>query len=228
MNSFSLANFSLMYYPLSWMHILKSVDCCLHIPKCAGSDLSVNLVAKYPSISWQITQPAWTSKRELFSSLRDVVLRLRLSDTLFVRGHIPLTYYSHLHLIRPGDEVFTILREPHDIAISQINYVLTRLRRNESKVEPDPDVKAWLQSLDLSSAPENLTDELVKELATKMIYSESIVTRNPLCSWLGGGTAAEVLEQLALNQVDVTDTVRYQAWLNEKWAITSSSRENAY
>jgi hypothetical protein len=199
----------------------------VHIPKCAGSDLSANLVTRYPSISWQITQLGWTSKRELFCSLRDIVLRLGLSDAIFVRGHIPLQYYTRLNLIRPGDEVFTILRDPLEIVISQINYVLTRLRRNEGKVEPDPDVKVWLQSLGLGSIPENLTCDLARKLAAQMIYCESIVTRNPLCSWLGGGTTTAILERLALNRVELTDTARYQAWLHKKWAITSTSRENA-
>jgi hypothetical protein len=199
----------------------------VHIPKCAGSDLSANLATKYPSISWQITQPEWTSKQELFCCLRDIVLRLRLSDAIFVRGHIPLPYYSRLNLIRPGDEVFTILREPLEIIISRINYVLTRFQRNEGKVDPDPDVKDWLQSLGLSSVPASLTVELARRFAERMIYNESIVTRNPLCNWLGGGAATAVLKRLALNRVEVTDTARYQAWLHKKWAIKSKSRENA-
>lgn len=199
----------------------------IHIPKCAGSDLSRHLITKYPSISQRISESAWTSKEEFFSCLRDIVLRMRFSSKVFVRGHISLDYYCENGLVRPRDEVFTILRDPSQIPISQVNYILTRFSANRDRERPDPDAAHWLEMLQLTSIPDLKNPRTCSELGMRILRDPRLVPSNTLCHWLGGGSAAAVIERLASHRIEVTETQRYNAWLRERWGISSSTRDNA-
>ena len=51
---------------------------------------------------------------------------IQCSDALFVYGHIKLTWLISQDLVRPFDDCFTIVRDPEEMVLSQVNYVLTR------------------------------------------------------------------------------------------------------
>jgi hypothetical protein len=199
----------------------------VHIPKCAGSDLSNHLTMKYPSIGQRISDAAWTTRQELFACLRDIVLRLHFADSIFVRDHISLEYYIGRGLIRPGDAVFTVVRNPLQIPLSQVNYILTRLSRNSHRAKIDPDTRSWLEVLGVDTIPEEPGGRAWRELAIRILRDRSLVPPNPMCHWLGGGTAEETIGRLETYSVEVTDTERYTAWLSERWGIDSSTRANA-
>jgi len=198
----------------------------VHIPKCAGSDLSKNLLTRYPSLDQRLSEPEWTTSDQLFKKLREFVEITKFSDTVFLRGHITLNFYLENKLARSSDRLFSIMRDPIQIAISNANYVTMRLRQDFERQRLEPDTKIWLKFLDIDTMPAELSDELATQICMKTLRNENIVAPNSMCHWLGGGNAQTVLERLAEHHVELTDTTRYSHWLRDRWGITSTTREN--
>ena len=98
----------------------------VHIPKCAGTDLSNKLKTRYPWVDFNIMDSDWTTKDAMLRHLSRLATQIRFADRLYLCGHGGLNYYARNHLIRPTDQVFTIVRQPSDVILSQVNYVLTR------------------------------------------------------------------------------------------------------
>ncbi len=198
----------------------------VHIPKCAGTDLSYNIVTRYPSIHRTITSPMHTSPRKLVETLIDTLRVLPYFDTIYTHGHVNLSEYEKWNVIRPSDEVFTIVRPPLDIALSWVNYFLTRLKRDAAAGVFQPDTKGWLKTLGLEASRDVLTDEFLGGLSLRLLHEQKMVTANPLCQWLGGGTAEQVVARLEKLGVEVTNMKHYAAWLAGRWGITTTSRAN--
>jgi hypothetical protein len=198
----------------------------VHIPKCAGSDLSKNLRTRYPSLDQRIMEPRWTGAEELFKQVREFVENSRFSDSVFLRGHIDLNYYLEKRLARPSDRLFTIVRDPMEISVSQVNYLITRIREDFERQRLDWDTKEWFSFLGIKAMPNEFSDEFAAEMFRRALYNQQIVIPNSMCRWLGGGDAQTVLERLAEHDVEITDTARYNNWLVERWDISSSTRQN--
>ena len=155
----------------------------VHVPKCAGTDLTESLSPYYPHLYYLLGLERFTTKEHLFASLKEISLRLRLADYVFVSGHVPLGWYLDNDLIRHGDRIFTTIRDPMQMAISNANFIATRLImfRQESRA----DTAGWLQALGLPSIPEEPTVEYSVDLA-KILYTPSLTTKNVmLTTWKG-------------------------------------------
>jgi len=198
----------------------------VHIPKCAGSDLSYHLASRFPSLEQRLMEEARTTKGKLFEALAGFARELPFAGAVFTRGHIPLDFYADAELIRPADRVFTIVRDPTEIALSQINYILTKFQLNIDAGVVERDTEEWLHALGLEGLPAAVTPQFVSRYAREMLYNADIVEPNSMCRWLGGGTAEIVAERLARHLVEVTDTAHYNAWLSDKWGITAHTRQN--
>ena len=200
----------------------------VHIPKCAGSDLSRHLMTRYPSVDQRLMEQRWTSKDALFAALRDLLSALPLFDSIFVRGHIRLDWYLDRDLARPIDRPFTIMRHPVEIAVSQTNYVMMRIAEDRESGKVGPDTQEWLELLGFVEIPPWPLADLAEYVCRKTLRTREIVIANPLCHWLGGSDAATVLDQLAASGAEVTETSRYNRWLRETWGIESTTRFNEF
>ncbi len=225
----------LLYSPRFQQHVLiyalraypeKQRLMFVHIPKCAGSDLSFHLASRFPSLEQRLMDEAWTSKGELFEALAGFVRELAFADAVFLRGHIPLNLYADAELIRPADRVFTIIRDPTEIALSQINYILTKFQLNIDAGVVEKDTEGWMDALELKALPPAVTPQFVDKYARKLLYNTDIVEPDSMCRWLGGGDPQIVVERLARHLVEVTDTAHYNAWLSESWGISAHTRHN--
>ena len=98
----------------------------VHIPKCAGTDLTQNLVEEFPYVHDHHGKAEWTSPEMVLGVLKAVATRALQTNGILVAGHIPLSVHMDRGMIRFGDRVFAIVRHPFEIAISQVNYVLRR------------------------------------------------------------------------------------------------------
>jgi hypothetical protein len=198
----------------------------VHIPKCAGSSLTSHLATRFPLVpaSWQDAQ--WISRNQLFVNLGRFVRDTSFSDSIAAAGHLPLSYYVDQDLLRPGDRVFTIVRHPLAIAVSALNYIFTRMALAVSTSETPPDVAEWMTLLDLQVLPAGVTPEFVADVIPRALRTPQIVPANPLCYWLGGGSADEVIERLAHYPVEITSISRYDAWLAAEWNVSHSPRDN--
>lgn len=198
----------------------------VHVPKCAGSDLTANLTRRLPSLHRQITLPRSMTKGELFRFISRLVRHVRIFDEVFVAGHTSLDYYVSAGLVRPSDRIFTVLRDPVHIVVSQINYILTRFAQDARAGKSSYDTKGWLSALGMESAPTQLTAETAQDLCNSILYNKEMVRANAMCEWLGGRDAATAMQQLADCNVEITTTANYSNWLLRSWGIVSSTRIN--
>jgi hypothetical protein len=198
----------------------------VHIPKCAGTDLSFHFRARHASIDRYLTDPAWTSKPDMLRRIARVVAHVRTSDSIFVHGHINLADHIAADVIRPTDRVFTVIRDPVMAAISQINYVLTRFDEDIASGQLRPDTAEWSRALNLGTAPTVVSAAFVKRVTSAALRNEDMIVPNSLCLWLGAGGAQAVVDRLATYDVEVTDVARYNPWLRAAWKIDAQTRWN--
>ncbi len=142
----------------------------IHIPKCAGTDLSVNLMKRFPSMHQTLMEQNWTSNQRLFQKLSRLMLHSKFSDSIFLCGHSGLNYYTSRAMIRPLDRVFTVVREPIEIALSHVNYILTRMKQDIVAGSIGPDTRAWLDILGMSALPPDMPPALVRKLCNSILY----------------------------------------------------------
>jgi hypothetical protein len=198
----------------------------VRIPKCAGSDLSRHLMTRYPSVDQHLMEQSWTTKDALFNALHDLMRALPSFDSIFVSGHMRLNWYLDRGLARPIDRLFTIIRHPVEIALSQANSVTMRIAQDLESGKINLDTQQWLDHLGFDEMPRWPLADLVEHVCHKTLRTREIVIANPLCHWLGGGDAATVLERLAASGAEVTETTRYNRWLLETWGLESTTRLN--
>ena len=198
----------------------------IHVPKCAGTDLSANLMSRLPFLHQSMTELAWLSPEELMRAVSRFVLNSRFFDRVFVGGHNTLRYYTSYDLIRPGDRAFTILRDPMEIAVSQVNYIMTRLTADAQTGNFGPDSREWLKAMDLGSLPPKLPSSTVQTLCTAILHNIKILRPNSMCAFLGGDTAEAATEELIKHDVEITITDNYNGWLQQSWGIVSDTRLN--
>lgn len=195
----------------------------VHIPKCAGSDLENVLSKRYRAINGDLQRAAF-SIDVVFNQLRDLVLAAPFVDTFFIRGHVPLPTYVDQKLIRPSDEIFTVIRDPYSLVISHVNYRLTRLLADPTGKRVD--AAQWLNRLGLKELPEGLSDDELLALGKKMLHDARMIPATTLCRLLGHGTTESAMEMIAASDIEITDTARYDTWLQDRWKVPRSPHTN--
>ena len=138
----------------------------VHIPKCAGTDLSFHFRACHPSLDRSLTDPEWTPKSAMLRRIARVVAHVRTADSIFVHGHINLADHIAAGIIRPTDRVFTVIRDPLAAAISQINYVLTRFEEDIVAGALRPDTAEWSRAMDLGPTPARMSEIFIDRLTS--------------------------------------------------------------
>jgi hypothetical protein len=201
----------------------------VHIPKCAGTDLSNKLKTRYPWVDFNIMDSDWTTKDAMLRHLSRLATQIRFADRLYLCGHGGLNYYARNHLIRPTDQVFTIVRQPSDVILSQVNYVLTRFWLDAERGEVGPDTQEWLGLIGIDMLPPQMSEDFVHQAGMKVLQNTDIVRPNSICYWLAGkdADAQAALDSLIGHDVEVTDTRHYGEWLAQRWKIHSQSRDNS-
>lgn len=196
----------------------------VHVPKCAGTDLTLILQERYFTINGTMENPGWYTPETRLQYLRDIVRASDFVDSFFVRGHVPLRFYVNQALIRPGDQIFTVLRDPVDVVISMVNYVLTRLRNDPTGSSPD--TRQWLTGLGMQRLPATVSPAQWLEFARFVMREKRVVADNILCNALGHGDAATAMEYLVASDIEISDVARYEPWLRARWGIPASNRAN--
>jgi len=195
----------------------------VHIPKCSGSSVNSHLISKYPAILNWIANKDITSRSGLFTALRDFAVAMANIDAkaIFVYGHVPLMHYIDNGFIRKDDLLFTTIRDPFEIVISHVNYVMTKLRNPALKEESD--VLHWkgFLNIDLDSIDD-------ANLVNKIIYNQGIHPHhnNFLCSFLGRGTYKSAKKLIADSKILIIPIEQLDTWLAENFDIHSNERFN--
>ncbi len=197
----------------------------VHVPKCAGSDLTVLLMNRYPAFNARLTERNWFPTAKLFAEIKKLVDALAYSETIFVHGHVPLRRYLQDGCVRATDHVFTTVRDPLDMVVSQINYILTRFSR-------DPELKAidtrdWLRFLDHDQIKAAIESGDYRDVGRQILRTPQLVEPNRVCQYLGDGTAAVAFENCARAEAEIAHVDTYARWLETRWGIVSDTRQNA-
>jgi hypothetical protein len=196
----------------------------IHIPKSAGSHFFAKMAPVYPCINQIIQIPGWTSKQELMEILAGFASIVEFYDFLMVLGHFSLNYVVQEIGVRFGDEIFSVVRHPVTSAISMANYVASRLIADPSGRYPD--TREWLDQLGMETFPEGCSSNYVKAVALAALHDDRIAHVNPICHYLGDGTSESAINNIVINNVEITDTCRYDRWLERRWGISTGSRIN--
>jgi 2-polyprenyl-6-hydroxyphenyl methylase/3-demethylubiquinone-9 3-methyltransferase len=193
----------------------------VHIPKCAGTDLTTNLGKRYPTIHQTLGIPDWTPPERLQGAVDEIEQKVLEADTILVAGHHRLQWVIRNDLYRPHkDRLFTVVREPHEIILSALNYTIGKLIGDPYGTQPD--TRGWLRGL----AVADVAGWPAIDLALHTLQSGAIL-RNALCHSLGQGTAASALDLIRESGIEITETTRYPRWAEATWGFPFTTRHNA-
>jgi hypothetical protein len=199
----------------------------IHIPKCAGTDLAFHLAPRYLSLPSILAHEVWSPKDKLLNTLSQLTRLTNYLDEILIYGHIELPIYLKSAGYRPDDRIFTVLRNPVGLVVSQANYVVSRI-----VADPEgnlPDAREWLGLLGLQKLPANPTDGYLKELAVRALYHPQLTQPNRICAHLSKGPnrdGASAIRHIVTHNIEVTDTENYNDWLKERWNVASITRHN--
>jgi len=205
----------------------KRRDIFIHIPKCAGTDLVLNLAPGRLSFPKVLTLGDWVSTEELFSSLSGLVQAASFYSEIFIYGHMQVGEYYDIAGIRSTDRMFTVIRDPVELLLSQANYAAGRLRQDPTGEYPD--TREIMMQLGIEQLAGPLTPEYSKTLAAQCLLNRWISQPNRICYYLGKeqvATYQRAMEHIVTFDIEVTETSRYPRWLDERWGLQAGSRHN--
>ncbi len=209
------------------LHSDKQRQIFIHVPKCAGTDLVLNLAPNRLSFPKVLTRADWVSSEELIAALSGLVRAAPFYEQLFVYGHMTIGDYIDVGGVRASDEMFTVIRDPVELLLSQANYAAGRLRQDPGITTPDTiEIMAFLG---LDRLQDERTPAYWKMLATQCLTEPRICPPNRICHYLGKEQIATyecAIEHILRYDIEVTETSRYRRWLDERWGIQASSRHN--
>jgi hypothetical protein len=199
----------------------------VHVPKCAGTDLTLNLRDRMLTLAVDTIAPAWIADDDFVARLAALARAAPEHDRLFVHGHFDLGPYLAGNGRRAGDRVFSIVREPVALMVSQANYKIGRLLQDPAG--RDLDTAETLARLGMDRLPEPVIHTDLKDLAVRALLDPGIAQPNLACRHLGRGPESrfeDAILQIVANDVELTTTTHYDAWLHRRWAVPRSERHN--
>ena len=202
-------------------------DVFIHVPKCAGTDLTMNLGRRQMPLPAVMESPGWLSDDEFLSVLGGLARAIMFHKRIFVYGHMEFGTYLDRCGLRPGDKVFSIIRDPIALMVSQANYAIGRLRQDPQG--RDPDTVVTMEHLGLTSLPPNPSDRDLKDLVVQALLHPAVAFSNQACRHLARSrnlSFEAAIDMIIANDVEVTTTERYNRWLKERWGIPHSTRHN--
>lgn len=199
----------------------------VHIPKTAGVDLAARLIGRYASFNTNLLNPELTPKPEmLFLAIKHVVLEMAVSDTIFISGHTELAKYQFWggNGIRYQDAVFTVVREPLEQIISQVNYVIGRMFSDQQPIRPD--TAGWRREFGVTPANMEEMSEKVLPLARRILRNQGVVVPNVICRYLGGGSYETAVTRTVGHDLEVVELKQLDAWSEQRWGAIQKQRLN--
>ena len=198
----------------------------VHVPKCAGTDLRIGLSTRYPALDVGLSRPEWTSPQQLFAAIHRVAMGLRFSDTILLHGHIRIVAAINSEMVRPTDKIITVIRDPVEIILSNVNYIITRVLQDQESGTDAPDTSEWKRQLGIDRLPPDVPDDMLAQLFDTMLHNPTIAVPNSICYWLGSGDVQSAIRHLVINDVEITDTQHYATWLRDRWDIVRAAKAN--
>jgi len=194
----------------------------VHIPKSAGTDFNSAIRPTLPFVHRGMEDPEMTPQPLLERQLNHFGKLIATEKYIFMGGHHQLAWYLDERLYRFNDRLIAIMRHPHAIAVSLINYIVHRMRTTPGLTAPD--TRTWARILGLTEFDPETVD--LREFALSIITRPGIQPVNPICSLLGDGTAARAFDNMPRAPIEFTSLEKYSDWLTASWKIERTKREN--
>jgi hypothetical protein len=116
-----------------------------------------------------------------------------------------LHWHSAEPVCRAMDTIFTVLRPPHDLALSEVNALLNDLRA-------DPQAAMLPAALRDKIGPLPLRNDIAAWRGVGRALLSEVVSLNPICRALGDGTAAGAVANCARLPIQLVGLARYGEW----------------
>lgn len=209
----------------------------VRIPRCAGQHFTQMAGAMHAIVPPGIDQWQRGDMNTFIPALGAYLGRFNLTRTIkidrpslapFTQVNPPLALDPSLPWSldppprRPGDRLFTIIREPAHLILSEVNGILTALRQPRSEAE-DAVTAEWRARL--GALPPERNAAAWKALGRRVLAA--LPMTNPICSALGQGTAASALEACRLADIEIADLRLYADWVKYTWDVEPEPPPNA-
>ena len=191
----------------------------VHIPKCGGTTINALLGRQLASLDDHVSKAEWTSQSELFRAMARFYQKVQESEFILVSQHKSLGWFLRSGLRRPGDRIFTVVRDPYEIVLSQINYIIKRFRDDPAFTSPD--TASWARSIGLSRFDKKCSGDELEGIALQLFDNTNVIHFNSLCRYLGDGTAGSAIDLIRSSDIEVVKLEQMHQWLKDKWGISS-------
>jgi hypothetical protein len=195
----------------------------VRIPRCAGTSVMSVLDTKHPILPLDLGDRPFREAPVLVPLLGQLLGRFGTTRTLVVAQprigpfvEAPTVTPAcgdplHWHLPQPPcrgtDLLFTIIRPPEALILSEVNGILTALRRPASPGEP---ASLAEQRKHHAPLPDQTDSAGWKQLGRKLLAATTL--RNPICTALGDGTAAGAFAACARVPIQLVAIEAYRQW----------------
>ena len=210
----NVINFALAAFPS------KTRLLFVHIPKCGGTTINALLSHQFASLDDHVSKAEWTRQSQLFRVMGEFYKKTLDRDFIFVSQHKSLRWFLTSGMRRPGDKIFTVVRDPHQIVLSQINYIIKRFREDPGCIAPD--TASWGRSIGLSRFDPDLDSEQLRGLAFKLFDNKEAVNFKLLTTYLGDGTALSAIDLIQKSNIEIITLSQVHQWLKDRWGISSN------
>ena len=180
----------------------KVRDLFVHIPKTGGVTIT-HYLANHPSVVTLYSEESL--RMNWIKDWPDYLTTMAAkfvndADQVCVTGHLKLNYVLDHNLNRETDSVFCVVREPFELIVSWINYILTAIARAGGMAQPTSDIIGWRKALDIDT---NWSPVLVTDLEPIFyLIVDRLIPNDPMCTYLGlektADSAVEMIHRLGI------------------------------
>jgi hypothetical protein len=203
-------------------------DLFVHIPKTAGTSVYRSaeqdpcfIVVRSPNADIAEIADWKQYLREISQQLFDPKKK-----HIFVKLHLTLSDIELFGLQRPGDQVYTIVREPMALMISYVNFALTRVASFVGEPSPPRDIVVMRHAMGFCT-----NQSLMRCLDETVIIGliDKYIPENPICSCLGATTAEGAFENIWRYGVRIYQLDQIPMFFNQRnWKELNENVSNNY
>jgi hypothetical protein len=209
----------------------------VRLPRCSGAHVLATAATRHPVIPAHIADAPRMSIDELLAAIGVALYRFNSASTAvlsasrlapFLVPTQPLPDPNdilHWNIIPPpyraGDTLFTVIREPRSLVLSQVNAILTGLRVSPAN---DGGEIAQLRAR-LDPLPPLEQTGAWKDVGRKILLDLSL--RNPICEGLGNGTAETALAACRASAIELVGLSRQTDWVRTAFSSEPPAPINA-
>jgi hypothetical protein len=98
-----------------------------------------------------------------------------------LHGHIRIVAAINVEMVRPTDRIITVIRDPAEIILSNVNYVMTRILQDQESGTEAPDTREWKRQLGIDRLAPDVPDDMLAKLVETMLHNPATTVPNSIC-----------------------------------------------